>query len=67
VDGQHSRRAGRGRPRKLEAEQIADAVIRCGFAGVSVEDVAAALGVGPATLYRYVGSRRELGTALLAD
>jgi AcrR family transcriptional regulator len=61
VDGRHSPRApGRGRPRKLDAEQIADAVIRRGFAGVAVEDVAVALGVGPATLYRYVGSRREL-------
>lgn len=49
-----------GRPPKLDHERIADAVLHVGFAGLTVEAVAAALDVGTAMLYRYVASRGEL-------
>lgn len=53
-------RRGAGRPRKLDHDRIARAVIAEGFRGLTVNAVAARLGVGPATLYRYVPTRPEL-------
>ena len=53
-------RRRRGRPPKLDVNQITDAVIRLGFAGTTVDQVADELTVGPATLYRYIGTRRQM-------
>jgi AcrR family transcriptional regulator len=49
-----------GRPRSLTIEQLLDAAIEIGLADVSMKRLSAHLGVGIATLYRYVANRDEL-------
>ncbi|MET0269523.1 MAG: TetR family transcriptional regulator [Sphingomonas sp.] len=49
-----------GRPRRLTLERLLDTAIDMGLAEVSMKDLAARLGVGIATLYRYVENRDGL-------
>lgn len=60
-----------GRPRRIETEDIVRAGRDIGLAGLSLNAVAARLGVTAAALYRHVGSRwgleRLVGERVLAD
>ncbi|KAB2352280.1 TetR/AcrR family transcriptional regulator [Actinomadura rudentiformis] len=49
-----------GRPRKLTEDDIIDAVLEEGFAGITVPAVARRLGVSTMTLYRYTPTRTDL-------
>lgn len=49
-----------GRPASVQIEQILDAAIAIGLGQVTLRRVAQKLGVGVATLYRYVSGRDEL-------
>jgi AcrR family transcriptional regulator len=51
---------GVGRPRSLTIEQVLDAANEIGLAEVSMKRLSTQLGVGIATLYRYVENRDEL-------
>lgn len=51
---------GVGRPRSLTIEQVLDAANELGLTEVSMKQLSAHLGVGIATLYRYVENRDEL-------
>ncbi|SFR91111.1 TetR/AcrR family transcriptional regulator [Sphingomonas jatrophae] len=51
---------GVGRPRRLTLERLLDTAIAMGLAEISMKELAARLGVGIATLYRYVESRDAL-------
>ncbi|MBK5922651.1 hypothetical protein CCR90_02430 [Rhodovulum sulfidophilum] len=53
-------RPGRGRPRTITRERVADAGIALGLAQLSVVGVAAALGVTQMALYKRVGGLEEL-------
>jgi AcrR family transcriptional regulator len=50
----------RGRPRRLELEQVIDAALEVGLSRLTMTSVAQRLGVGKAVLYGYVSSREEL-------
>lgn len=50
----------RGRPRRLQLDQIVEAALFVGLHGLTMAAVAAKLGVGKAVLYSYVASREEL-------
>lgn len=50
----------RGRPPRIGADDIGRAVVELGFSHATFEQVAAALGVAPLTVYRHVGNRRGL-------
>lgn len=50
----------RGRPRRLQIEQILEAALAVGLQHLTMSSVAERLGVGKAVLYGYVGSREEL-------
>ncbi|WP_157219637.1 TetR/AcrR family transcriptional regulator [Flavisphingomonas formosensis] len=49
-----------GRPRRLTLDGLLDTAIEMGLADLNMKDLAARLGVGIATLYRYVANRDEL-------
>jgi AcrR family transcriptional regulator len=49
-----------GRPRRLRLEDLLDTAIGMGLATLSMKELAARLGVGIATIYRYVESRDAL-------
>ena len=49
-----------GRPRRLTLDGLLDAAIEMGLADLNMKDLAVRLGVGIATLYRYVANRDEL-------
>jgi AcrR family transcriptional regulator len=49
-----------GRPRSLTLNDILDTVIELGLTRLNIQEVAAKLGVGTATIYNYVKSRDEL-------
>lgn len=49
-----------GRPRKLTDQDIIDAVLAEGFAGITVPAVAQRVGVSTVTLYRYTRTRSDL-------
>jgi AcrR family transcriptional regulator len=49
-----------GRPRRLTLDRLLDAAIECGLNDLNMKDLAARLGVGIATLYRYVENRDTL-------
>lgn len=49
-----------GRPRRLTLERLLDTAIDMGLAELNMKDLAARLGVGIATVYRYVESREAL-------
>jgi AcrR family transcriptional regulator len=51
---------GVGRPRRLTLEQLLDSAIEMGLADLNMKELAARLGVGIATLYRYVENREAL-------
>lgn len=51
---------GRGRPPKVTKQQIADAVVAEGFAGLTMPAVAQRLGITTMTLYRHTPTRAEL-------
>ncbi len=51
---------GVGRPRRLTLEQLLDTATDMGLADLNMKELAARLGVGIATLYRYVESRDAL-------
>jgi AcrR family transcriptional regulator len=51
---------GVGRPRRLTLERLLDTAIEMGLADLSMKELAVRLGVGIATLYRYVESRDAL-------
>lgn len=51
---------GVGRPRRLTLEQLLDTATAMGLADLNMKELAARLGVGIATLYRYVESREAL-------
>lgn len=50
----------RGRPRRLELDQVIEAAFAIGLQQFTMAAVAERLGVGKAVLYGYVGSREEL-------
>ena len=50
----------RGRPRKLELDQVVDAALAVGLQHLTMASVAERLGVAKAVLYGYVASREEL-------
>jgi AcrR family transcriptional regulator len=52
--------ARRGRPRRLELDEVIRAALAVGLHQLTMAAVANRLGVGPAVLYGYVGSRDEL-------
>ncbi|MFI6291539.1 TetR/AcrR family transcriptional regulator [Nonomuraea sp. NPDC050790] len=57
-----------GRPRAIDREAVARAVVEHGFAELSVSAIARRLGVNQATLYRHVGGHDDLvdaGVSLL--
>lgn len=58
---QHARSQGRlgGRPRKMNEQDIAKARAMLGSPGITVESVAATLGVSPSTLYRSLPGGRQ--------
>ncbi|WP_028694309.1 TetR/AcrR family transcriptional regulator [Pseudomonas cremoricolorata] len=56
------RSAGRGRPRTITRERIADVSVEIGLANVTVVGVAAALGVSHMALYKHVASLEALKT-----
>ena len=63
---------GRGRPRSVEADQaILDATLRMlgthGVAGMTIEGVAAAAGVGKTTIYRRWPTKNDLIRAAISD
>lgn len=65
--GQHARVAdsqtparGVGRPRRLTLDRLLDTALEMGLADLSMKDLANRLGVGIATLYRYVDNREAL-------
>lgn len=49
-----------GRPRSLTLDRLLDTAIELGLADLNMKDLAARLGVGIATLYRYVENREAL-------
>ncbi len=49
-----------GRPRRLTLERLLDAAIECGLTDLNMKELAARLGVGIATVYRYVENRDTL-------
>jgi len=49
-----------GRPRRLTLDRLLDTAIELGLADLNMKDLAAHLGVGIATLYRYVENRDAL-------
>jgi len=49
-----------GRPRRLTLDGLLDAAIEMGLSELNMKELAARLGVGIATLYRYVANRDEL-------
>lgn len=49
-----------GRPRRLTLERLLDAAIEGGLQDLNMKELAARLGVGIATLYRYVENRETL-------
>ena len=49
-----------GRPRRLTVHQVLDSALELGLEGLSMSRLAEHLGVGIATLYRYVSNRDEL-------
>ncbi|MES2497942.1 MAG: TetR/AcrR family transcriptional regulator [Pseudomonadota bacterium] len=49
-----------GRPRRLTLDRLLDTAIEMGLADLNMKDLAAHLGVGIATLYRYVENRDAL-------
>ncbi|MGF7151273.1 AcrR family transcriptional regulator [Sphingomonas zeicaulis] len=49
-----------GRPRRLTLDRLLDTAIDMGLAELNMKDLAARLGVGIATVYRYVESREAL-------
>jgi AcrR family transcriptional regulator len=49
-----------GRPRRLTLDRLLDAAIEGGLSDLNMKDLAARLGVGIATLYRYVENRDTL-------
>lgn len=49
-----------GRPRRLTLDQLLDAAIEAGLNDLNMKELAARLGVGIATLYRYVENRETL-------
>ncbi|MCX7537725.1 TetR/AcrR family transcriptional regulator [Corynebacterium sp. P5875] len=51
---------GRGRPAQLNRGDIERAVLTLGFDGATTTAIARHLGVDQSSLYRYIGSRREL-------
>jgi len=64
--GQAARRGGRPRDPNLDArilEAAADQLVSDGYAGVSIEGVAARAGVGKATIYRRFPDRAQLVVA----
>lgn len=67
--GIRARLSSVARPKSLELSQIADAALavidREGLAGLSMRAVAAELGVGTMSLYRYVESREALEIAVV--
>lgn len=58
TDRQATRQAGR--PRRLTLDRLLDTAIEMGLADLNMKDLAAHLGVGIATLYRYVENRDAL-------
>jgi len=59
-----------GRPAELDVDKVVGTAVeladRAGLAGATLPKIAAALGVTPMSLYRYIGSKGEL-TGLMAD
>lgn len=55
-----SKARARGRPRRLELDQIIDAALHIGLNKLTMASVAEHLGVGKAVLYGYVANRDEL-------
>jgi len=53
-------RPRRGRPPKITRDQIVDAVLSHGFAGITIPEVAQRLGVTTMTVYRHAATRAEL-------
>ncbi len=51
---------GVGRPRRLTLERLLDTAIEMGLADLGMKELAARLGVGIATVYRYVENREAL-------
>lgn len=51
---------GVGRPRRLTLDELLDAALELGLADLSMKELASRLGVGIATLYRYVDNRDAL-------
>lgn len=49
-----------GRPRRLTLDHLLDTAIAMGLADLNMKDLAARLGVGIATVYRYVENREAL-------
>lgn len=49
-----------GRPRRLTLDRLIDTAIEIGLADLNMKELAARLGVGIATLYRYVENREAL-------
>jgi len=50
----------RGRPRRLDLNQIIDAALKMGLSDIEMDALAQKLGVGVGTLYGYVSSRSQL-------
>ena len=53
-------RLRRGRPPKITRDQIVEAVLSHGFAGITIPEVAQRLGVTTMTVYRHAATRAEL-------
>ncbi|MFC4222738.1 TetR/AcrR family transcriptional regulator [Lysinibacter cavernae] len=56
-----------GRPRALSQQQVAEAIIQVGFRDLRATDVADALGVNPATLYRFVSGVDDMVALALGE